>query len=101
MKSIWIKVSALIFLAFYLAPTLELDAKECKTNYSNECHQYVNCQTEQSSFVAKTIKQSVQEFNLIVLSDLNLEKTVSAFVLLPDDPLPPKRIFSWNSILII
>ena len=101
MKSIWIKVFVLIFLALYLAPTLELDAKECKANYSNECHQYINCQKELSSFVAKTLKQSAQELNLIVLTDLNLEKTVSTFVSLPDDPLLPQKIFLRNSILII
>ena len=101
MKSIWNKVFALIFLAFYLTPTLELDAKECKANYSSECHQYVNCPTDQSLVVAKTIKRSVQEFNLIFLAELNLEKTVSAFVFLPDDPLLPQKIFLRNSILII
>ena len=102
MKKYWNTFFALIFIALYLSPTLELDTEECKANYSNECHQYINCKNEQSSIITKEIKQPVQhEFHLHFLSSLSFKTNTSVFIFLSAEPWLARKIFLVNSILLI
>jgi hypothetical protein len=101
MKKYWNTFFALIFIALYLSPVLELDTEECKANYSNECHQYINPQNEQVSIVAKEIKQPVQqEFDLLFQSVLSFKPTTLVFTFLSIEPWIA-RIFLLNSTLLI
>lgn len=102
MKKYWNTFFALIFVALYLSPALELDTEECKANYSNECHQYINCKNEQSSIVTKEIKQSAQqEFDQLFPASLRFKTNTSVFIFFSVKPWLPQKIFLLNSILLI
>ena len=101
MKRIEQRLLIFLFLAFYLTPTLELDAKESKANYANECHQYLNSRDEQNSIIVKAINQSFrQESGLFYSCDFSFHSSVSTWV--PHEDLSgPQKIFLLHSILII
>ena len=102
MKRIERQLLIFLFLAFYLTPTLELDHEESKTNYANECHQYIHAQNEHGSTVIKTAKHSLeQRYSLFYQPDglsYNFARLTSSLL---DEFPTPQKIFLLHSILII